>query len=116
VREVNTFELLIAAADGKAVVTEKKAGEIIGGVSIKRLRNLRSEGKELIPTMQIGGRRFVCITDLAEFVDRQRAGATPTAPQQKFSSSPKRRAVGRPKKVVKTKRIAKISGDADHEQ
>jgi len=102
VREVNTFELLIAAADGKAVVTEKKAGEIIGGVSIKRLRNLRSEGKELIPTMQIGGRRFVCITDLANFVDRQRSVAN-TAPSVVAShgklnpANPSRRPVGRPK-------------------
>jgi len=113
---MNTFELLMAAAGGKAVVTEKKAGEIIGGVSIKRLRNLRSEGKELIPTMQIGGRRFVCITDLAEFVDRQRAGAAPAAPRQSFSSTIKRRAVGRPRKVVKAKRRAVVSGDSDHDQ
>lgn len=113
---MNTFELLMAAAGGKAVVTEKKAGEIIGGVSIKRLRNLRSEGKELIPTMQIGGRRFVCITDLAEFIDRQRAGATPAVPRQSFNSTAKRRAVGRPKKIVKATRRAVFSGDADHEQ
>lgn len=101
---MNTFDLLMAAAGGKAVVTEKKAGEIIGGVSIKRLRNLRSEGKELIPTMQIGGRRFVCINDLAAFVDRQRAGASKTSPQPvAISAQPVRRGVGRPKKVVNRK-------------
>jgi len=37
---MKTFDLLMAAAGGKAVVTEKMAGEIIGRVSIKRLRNL----------------------------------------------------------------------------
>lgn len=111
---MNTLDLLMTAAGGKAIITEREAGEILGGVSLKRLRNLRSEGNELIPTMQIGGRRFVCLTDLAEFVDRQRSGTTSVPTQPKISVKTKRRAVGRPKNIVKTKTRASNSGHDDH--
>ncbi|MEW6514974.1 MAG: hypothetical protein AB1443_13365 [Pseudomonadota bacterium] len=112
---MNTLDLLMTAAGGKAIITEREAGEILGGVSLKRLRNLRSEGNELIPTMQIGGRRFVCLTDLADFVDRQRLG-TPTVPDQpRVSVKTKRRAVGRPKKIVKTRTRPSNSGQDGHE-
>jgi hypothetical protein len=111
---MNTLDLLMTAAGGKVIITEREAGEILGGVSLKRLRNLRSEGNELIPTVQIGGRRFVCLTDLAEFVDRQRSGKTPVLPQPRISVKPKRRGVGRPKKIVKTKTRTSNSGHDDH--
>ena len=111
---MNTLDLLMTVAGGKAIITEREAGEILGGVSLKRLRNLRSEGNELIPTMQIGGRRFVCLTDLAEFVDRQRSGKTPLPPQPRMSVKTKRRGVGRPKKIVKTKTGTSNSGHDDH--
>jgi len=112
---MNTLDLLMTVAGGKAIITEREAGEILGGVSLKRLRNLRSEGNELIPTMQIGGRRFVCLTDLAEFVDRQRSGTTPVPPQPRISVKTKRRAVGRPKKIVKTKTRTSNTGPDDHQ-
>lgn len=111
---MNTLDLLMTAAGGKAIITEREAGEILGGVSLKRLRNLRSEGNELIPTMQIGGRRFVCLTDLADFVDRQRSGKTSVPPQPRISVKTKRRGVGRPKKIVKTKTRTSNSGHDDH--
>lgn len=38
---MNTLDLLMTAAGGKAIITEREAGEILGGVSLKRLRNLR---------------------------------------------------------------------------
>lgn len=97
---MNTLELLMTASGGKAIITEREAGEILGGVSLKRLRNLRSEGNELIPTMQIGGRRFVCLTDLAAFVDRRRSGVAPEVHQPRVSVKTKRRSVGRPKKIA----------------
>lgn len=112
---MNTLDLLMTAAGGKAIITEREAGEILGGVSLKRLRNLRSEGNELIPTMQIGGRRFVCLTDLADFVDRQRSGAPTVSTQPRISIKTKRRAVGRPKKIVKTRTRASNSGQDGHE-
>jgi hypothetical protein len=111
---MNTLDLLMTAAGGKAIITEREAGEILGGVSLKRLRNLRSEGNELIPTMQIGGRRFVCLTDLAEFVDRQRSEKTSVPPQPRISVKTKRRGVGRPKKIVKTKTRTSNSDHDDH--
>jgi hypothetical protein len=111
---MNTLDLLMTAAGGKAIITEREAGEILGGVSLKRLRNLRSEGNELIPTMQVGGRRFVCLTDLAEFVDRQRSEKTSVPPQPRISVKTKRRGVGRPKKIVKTKTRTSNSGHDDH--
>ncbi|MBI3902082.1 MAG: hypothetical protein HY306_03940 [Nitrosomonadales bacterium] len=49
---MNTFDVVRAAAGGMAVVPEKQAGEIVGGISVKTLRNLRAEGKELLPTMR----------------------------------------------------------------
>jgi|GEM_PF-5164221 len=96
---MNTLDLLMTAAGGKAIITEREAGEILGGVSLKRLRNLRSEGNELIPTMQIGGRRFVCLTDLAEFVDRQRNRLATKATHECPSVAIPKRLVGRPKKL-----------------
>lgn len=102
---MNTFDLLMAASGGKAIITEREAGEILGGISLKRLRNLRSEGKELVPTIQIGGRRFVCINDLATFVDRQRSASSANPPaifQSKLSQTvPARRGVGRPRSTTK---------------
>lgn len=111
---MNTLDLLMTAAGGKAIITEREAGEILGGVSLKRLRNLRSEGNELIPTMQIGGRRFVCLTDLADFVDRQRSETTPVPTQPKIRVKTKGRPVGRPKKTVQTKTRNSNSGNDDH--
>ena len=97
---MNTFDVVRAAAEGMAVVPEKQAGEIIGGVSVKTLRNLRAEGKELLPTIEIGGRRFVCISDIAEFIDRRRPksfSSTTSIPALEPDLLPRR--VGRPKKV-----------------
>jgi hypothetical protein len=99
---MKTLDLLMAASGGKAIITECEAGKLLGGVSLKRLRNLRSEGKELIPTIQIGGRRFVCINDLATFVDRQRsvammASSTGASLGKPDPANPSRRPRGRPK-------------------
>lgn len=97
--EMNTFDVVRAAAGGMAVVPERQAGEIVGGISVKTLRNLRAEGKELLPTIEIGGRRYVCISDIAEFIDRRRpksisvTSSTPT-----LQADPPPRRVGRPKK------------------
>ena len=96
---MNTFDVVRAAAGGMAVVPEKQAGEIIGGISVKTLRNLRAEGKELLPTIEIGGRRYVCISDIAEFIDQRRPKSIPSTssitalPVDKLP-----RRVGRPKK------------------
>ncbi|MFZ5524607.1 MAG: helix-turn-helix domain-containing protein [Pseudomonadota bacterium] len=97
---MNTFDVVRAAAGGMVVVPEKQAGEIVGGISVKTLRNLRAEGKELLPTIEIGGRRYVCISDIAEFIDQRRpkssipvASSTPT-----LQADPLPRRVGRPKK------------------
>ena len=102
---MNTFDVVRAAAGGKAVVPEKQAGEIIGGVSVKTLRNLRAEGKELLPTIEIGGRRYVCISDIAEFIDQRRPKAIPPAASIPATLAPPLpRRVGRPKKSELSKR------------
>ncbi len=102
---MNTFEVVRAAAGGKAVVSERQAGEIIGGVSVKTLRNLRAEGKELLPTIEIGGRRYVCISDIAEFIDQRRPQVRPSvAPLPTVLSDLPARRVGRPKKSELSKR------------
>jgi len=61
--------------------------------------------KELLPTIEIGGRRYVCIADIAEFIDRRRPQVRPSvAPlPPALSDSPARR-VGRPKKSELSKR------------
>jgi hypothetical protein len=102
---MNTFDVVRAAAGGKAVVPEKQAGEIIGGISVKTLRNLRAEGKELIPTIEIGGRRYVCISDIAEFIDQRRPKVVrpiESNPSSLQNLLPRR--VGRPKKSELSKR------------
>lgn len=98
--EMNTLDVVRAAAGGVAVVPEKQAGKIIGGISVKTLRNLRAEGKELLPTIEIGGRRYVCISDIAEFIDQRRPKSIPSmASTQAPPASSLPRRVGRPKKV-----------------
>lgn len=102
---MNTFDVVRAAAGGKAVVSERQAGEIIGGVSVKTLRNLRAEGKELLPTIEIGGRRYVCISDIAEFIDQRRPqGRSSLVPISTSLSDSTPRRVGRPKKSELSKR------------
>lgn len=96
---MDTFDVVRAAAGGMAVVPEKQAGEIVGGISVKTLRNLRAEGKELLPTIEIGGRRYVCISDIAEFIDQRRPKSIPSGssiPAPQSDLLPRR--VGRPKK------------------
>ena len=104
---MNTFDVVRAAAGGMALVPEKQAGEIIGGVSVKTLRNLRAEGNELLPTIEIGGRRYVLISDIAEFIDQRRPQVNPpVVPIQTPQPSSLPRRVGRPKKSEQSKRNA----------
>lgn len=98
---MNTLDVVRAAAGGKAVVSEKQAGEIVGGISVKTLRNLRFEGKELLPTIEIGGRRYVYVADIAEFIDGRRTRSDQPAMQPSVPvADPVPRRPGRPRKAV----------------
>lgn len=67
----STIQILLARFNGQVLIPFLSACESIG-IPIQTARNKLSKGTFPIPTVMIGSRRFIHISDLANFIESRR--------------------------------------------
>lgn len=75
----STIQILLARFDGQILIPFVSASESVG-IQAQTARNRLSNGTFPIPTVMIESRRFIHISDLADFVDSRRA-SPPAEPE-----------------------------------
>ena len=90
-----TIQILLARFNGQVLIPLVAASESVG-ISAQTARNRLSNGTFPISTKLVESRRFIHITDLADFVD-----SLPTS--KPASPEPERVRKGRPPKLLKIK-------------
>ncbi|EUJ10570.1 Pyocin activator protein PrtN [Methylophilaceae bacterium 11] len=68
----STIQILLARFNGQVLIPLVPASESVG-IPAQTARNKLSNGTFPIPTVMIDSRRFIHISDLADFVDSRRA-------------------------------------------
>jgi len=91
-----TIQILLARFNGQVLIPLVSASESVG-ISAQTARNRLSNGTFPIPTRLVESRRFIHISDLADFVD-----SLPT--YKPASPAPERVRKGRPPKLVQMKK------------
>lgn len=91
---MSTLDLLVRQFPGAAAIPLRQAGPCLG-LDWRTLANREAQGRPILPSVKVGGRRMVKLLDLAAYIDSLGApAATPPAqePQEK-------RGPGRPRKM-----------------
>jgi hypothetical protein len=91
-----TIQILLARFNGQVLIPLVSASESVG-ISAQTARNRLSNGTFPIPTVMVESRRFIHISDLADFVESRRA------PKQ-ATPEPEQIRKGRPTKLAQMKK------------
>lgn len=95
-----TIQILLARFNGQVLIPLVLASESVG-ISAQTARNRLSNGTFPIPTVMVESRRFIHISDLADFVESRR---TP----KKVTPEPKQVRKGRPPKLDRIKAQGRV--------
>lgn len=95
-----TIQILLARFNGQVLIPLVSASESIG-ISAQTARNRLSNGTFPIPTRLVESRRFIHISDLANFVDSLPT-SNPATPE------PEQVRKGRPTKLSKMKKQGRV--------
>ncbi|MCC6143214.1 MAG: hypothetical protein IT368_05355 [Candidatus Hydrogenedentes bacterium] len=91
---MSTLDLLVRQFPGAAAIPLRQAGPCIG-LDWRTLANREAQGRPILPSIKVGGRRMVKLLDLAAYIDSLGQPAT-TPPVQAPQA---KRSPGRPRKM-----------------
>lgn len=91
---MSTLDLLVRQFPGAAAIPLRQAGPCIG-LDGRTLANREAQGRPILPSIKVGGRRMVKLLDLAAYIDSLGTPvATPPA-----QATQEKRGPGRPRKM-----------------
>jgi hypothetical protein len=91
---MSTLDLLVRQFPGAVAVPLRQAGPCIG-LDWRTLANREAQGRPILPSIKVGGRRMVKLLDLAAYIDSL---GTPADPPPAQAPQIKRRP-GRPRNM-----------------
>ncbi len=100
---MSTLDLLVRQFPGAAAIPLRQAGPCIG-LDWRTLANREAQGRPILPSIKVGGRRMVKLLDLAAYIDSLGApAATPPSQEPQVKRGP-----GRPRKMPARVSVAEV--------
>ncbi len=100
---MSTLDLLVRQFPGAAAIPLRQAGPCIG-LDWRTLANREAQGRPILPSVKVGGRRMVKLLDIAAYIDSLGAPAG-TPPAQ---GSQEKRGPGRPREMPARVSVAEV--------
>lgn len=95
---MSTLDLLVRQFPGAAAIPLRQAGPCIG-LDWRTLANREAQGRPILRSIKVGGRRMVKLLDLAAYIDSLGQPAEPPAASPPAPAPQAKRGPGRPRKL-----------------